>query len=567
MPKLTLLPLNQTLDLEPGETVAEALQRLGVEFEEPCGGQGICGHCRVWVQEHERVPPTPHEAITEDQAGRGLRLACQITPRCDLTARLFAEPDPGSERILEADDLGVEQLAPAARVTQTEDGSFWLHYQGRPQPGHLETWDADDSPKGLGVDLGTTTLVVTLVCLRSGTALATDSAINPQNRFGHDVMTRITKGSSPEGLAELAREVRAGLNRLVESVCARSRCDPSQVVDVVIGGNTTMLQLAAQIDPAPLGRSPFAIGISGGESYRAEQFGLVVNPAARVYLPPVAHAFFGSDVSAGLTTCDGFFDGPEIRLFIDVGTNGELSLSTPKRWIFSSAAAGPAFEGMGISSGMRAAAGAIDAASIAGETLELRTIGNAPARGICGSGILDVVACLLKLGVLDPSGRMRRPADSAGLTPFVASRLQEVDGKAAFCLAEDVFFTQQDVRQVQLAKGAIRTAIDMFLSETGTSPSAVDEVLLAGAFGSSLRARSLQIIGMIPPGMADRVSFLGNTSLRGCVGLLLDAEKRRFIERKMEDMEHLSLAERPEFMEQFLCQMSFPDPSLSPADR
>ncbi|GAB4279059.1 MAG: ASKHA domain-containing protein [Deferrisomatales bacterium] len=556
MPTITVLPWDKRVEARPGETLLAALQRAGVDIESPCNGQGICGRCGVWVSDPHRVPETPHRTIGADQAAQGLRLACRVTAEGDLEV-VLPEGAALNARILEGEKISGVVLAPAVRV-QAEGGRFLLRYEDGPaEP--LEGWEDGWVPKGLAVDIGTTTLVVSLFSLATGEELATASCLNPQTRFGHDVLSRIQKGSTPEGLRELAEAVRGGIGRLVEETCAASGSDPREVLDAVLGGNTTMLQLAAEIDPAPLGRLPFAVGLESDRVYPASRFGLRLHPRARVYVPPVAHAFVGSDITAGLLSCPGFFDGDRPLLFVDIGTNGEMALSSGGQWLVTSTAAGPAFEAMGLSSGMRAATGAVEAVSTDGETLEVRTVDGVPPKGICGSGILDLVAVLLELEVIDPTGRMREPGETQGLPPAVAERLTLFEGQPAFRLGEGVTFTQQDVRQIQLAKGAIRTGIDMLLSETGVPLEGLEAVVLAGAFGYHLRPKSLETIGLLPPGAGSKVTFAGNTSRTGCAQMLLDASSRRALGERMGRVRHVSLAEGLEFQERFVENLAFPE--------
>lgn len=578
MPKLTILPSGDTVQIQSGETVRDTLSRLGIEIEGPCNGKGICGQCHIWVESPEDVPETPHENLTRKQLRKGLRLACRVTPQRDLTIRLPDEVCIDGEkayqreqyRILEGDQFSDIPSA-SGQATRTEpsfekkpepavfvykdNGVNWIRYNRKIKM-RLDIWQDGFLPKGLAVDLGTTTLVLTLVSLDSGEELATASGLNPQIRFGQDVMTRIQVGSSPEGLAELTEAVRMGLNHLVKEVCEDSKSQSSEVLDIVVGGNTTMLELAAGIDPAPLGRVPFTVDINGGQSYRIQHFGLDVNPAAQVYIPPITHAFVGSDISAGLLMCNGFFRPEGSILFVDVGTNGEIGLSREGRRIVTSTAAGPAFEGMGLSSGKRAGVGAVERVETDGDTIRTYTVGDAPAKGICGSGIIDLTACLLRLGIVDYTGRMKSAKDKKGLSQQAASDLMELGDKPAFCIGEGVYFTQEDVRKVQLAKSAIRTAIDMLLEKIGTT--VPDEVFVAGGFGRSLRPESLEAIGMIPRGIGSRTSFMGNTSRLGCNSLLLDSSLRGFIEQQMAEVEHVQLVDDPDYMDRFVENMNFP---------
>lgn len=578
MLKLTILPSGDTVQVQGGETVRDALSRLGIEIEGPCNGKGICGQCHIWVENPEDVPETPHENLTREQLRKGLRLACRVIPQSDLTIRL---PDdvcidedkthhreqyqilegnqfsdiPSAPRQSTRTEPSLEEKPEPAAFVYKDNGVNWIRYNRKIKK-RLDVWQDGFLPKGLAVDLGTTTLVLTLVSLHSGKELATASALNPQIRFGHDVMTRIQVGSSPEGLAGLTEAVRTGLNHLVKEVCADSKSQSSEVLDVVIGGNTTMLELAAGINPAPLGHVPFTVDINGGQSYGIQHFGLDVNPAAQVYIPPITHAFVGSDISAGLLVCNGFFRPEGSVLFVDVGTNGEIGLSREGHRIVTSTAAGPAFEGMGLSSGKRAGVGAVERVETDGEAIRTYTVGNAPAKGICGSGIIDLTACLLRLGIVDYTGRMKDSKDKKDLSPHVASDLVELGGKPAFRIGEEVYFTQEDLRKVQLAKSAIRTAIDMLLEKIGTTMP--QEVFVAGGFGRSLRPESLEDIGMIPRGMGSRTSFLGNTSRLGCSRLLLNTSVRGFIEQQMAEVEHVQLVDDPDYMDRFVENINFP---------
>lgn len=562
MVNMKVLPSGETIKLKTGETVRDGLQRLGIELETPCNGEGICGQCGVWVEDPEDIPETPHEKITLDQGVKGLRLACRLVPERELTIHVPPEIANDTRRILQeavnAEGTSGERIRPGARVYY-KDGCYWIRHDSDWEPEKLTIWKYGFSPKGLAIDLGTTTIVATLVSLVTGKELASASMLNPQIKFGHDVMTRIHKGSTPEGLEVLAQTVRGGINRLIRDLCDDAESHPMEIVDMVIGANTTMLQLVLMMDPSPLGRLPFAASIKGGESFPVQKFGFEANDACRVYIPPVVHAFVGSDISAGLLVCDGFFDHSTATLFVDAGTNGELGLTANDKCMVTSTAVGPAFEGMGISCGMRAGVGAIEAVFTADKSVLLGTVGNAPARGICGSGIIDLVACLLHFDVVEKTGRMRRPSNNFGIPEPIAAAMEEINGFAAFQVTESVHFTQEDVRQVQLAKGAIRAAIDLFLEETDTSKDSIHSIVLAGGFGYSLEPESLEAIGMIPSGMAKKVVFAGNTSRLGCVRLLTDTSERRYIEEKMCTVEHISLAERPEFMERYVENMRFPE--------
>ncbi|MFO7965539.1 MAG: ASKHA domain-containing protein [Desulfobacterales bacterium] len=577
MAKLTIFPIEKSIYTRRKETVREALNRIGVDFETPCNGQGICGKCIVRVSPADDAPETPHPDISEQQAREGLRLACRLVPQKDLNVYLLSDDLGDDHRILTGaryrdDDVNARhgshkrnflhskpvigiKTHPAGRVAE-KNGKFVFTYDGI----HREivmSWMEGTSEKGLAIDIGTTTLVVSLVTLKEFRKLSTASSLNPQIKYGHDVISRIQMGSTEEGLKALSDMIHEALNLLIEEVCENAGSHPQEIIDVVIGGNTTMLQIAAGIDPAPLGRVPFTVGIEGGRTYSAKRFRLNVNPVARAYVPPVAHAFIGADISAGLLVPKGFFESGRNMLFIDIGTNGEMGLSVDNRWFVTSTAAGPAFEGMGVSGGMRAQIGAVEAAKLKNTSITIQTIGNAPPIGICGSGIIDITAVLLKAGVIDASGRMRRPHEKDELLIGLSERLVEIDNKAAFRIGNDIYFTQEDVRQVQLAKSAISSGIDILLEEAGIEPDQLDRIIIAGGFGFSLNPDSLEAIGLIPSGTGPKVYFAGNTCLIGCVRLLRNIEYRRFIEKQMNRVSHLPIESRPDFMDRYVENMEF----------
>ncbi|MDY6904710.1 MAG: ASKHA domain-containing protein [Thermodesulfobacteriota bacterium] len=557
MTTLTVLPFKKAIDVQEGESIHDALFREGIALETPCNGQGVCGQCRVRVESPGDIPETPHENMTEADMAAGVRLACCLVPERDMTVHVLSEVADDSEfAILEGEPTDLLNNCDPVVSIQESDGDTVLQYGSDEIP--LTRWEPGFSPKGLAIDIGTTTIVVNLICMVSGEDLSTASSLNPQIGMGHDVMTRIQTGSTPEGLKSLADAIHDGINRLITDTCKDAGANPHEILDVVLGGNTTMLEIAGNINPEPLGHVPFTVDLEGGKHYPATDFGLTgLNPDAQLYIPPIAHAFVGSDISAGMLVCKGFFDPAANVLFIDIGTNGEIALQAGDKTLITSTAAGPAFEGMGLSSGMNARIGAVDTVETTDHNaLVFHTIGGAPARGICGSGVIDLTACLLRLGVLERTGRMIRPDQAHDLHEDIAACLCDVDDMPAFEYGEQIYFTQKDVRQVQLAKSAIKTAVDVFIKEIGNP---IDKVVVSGGFGHTLNPESLAEIGLIPVDLAPKVSFAGNTSLLGCRRMLLDESARSFIEKQMAAAEHLSLAERPDFMEAFIENSEFPE--------
>ncbi|HMA84525.1 MAG TPA: ASKHA domain-containing protein [Desulfosalsimonadaceae bacterium] len=564
---ITINPIQETVEARPGETLRDILLRNGINIEGPCNGQGTCGQCGVWVESPADVPYTAHKNISAEQAKAGLRLACQVSPRTDMTIRLpedfsrDAQRIKETQQILEGERISWGRVASAVKIFENK-GQWFLRYDGLAEDIKIPGWRGNMAPKGLAVDLGTTSMVVSLISLGTGEELSTASMLNPQIRYGHDVISRITHGSTPQGLEALFQAVSQGLNRLIREACQDSGTNPKEILDVVIGGNTTMLQLAAAINPAPLGKIPFRVDIKGGTSYPAERFGLAVNPVARTYIPPIIHAFIGTDVTAGLLMSGEFFKADTRVLYLDVGTNGEIAINNQGQRFAASTAAGPAFEGSSLSSGMRAGLGALSGASTDGYQLELTTIGHVPVKGVCGSGIVDLVACLLDLGVVDRTGRMKTNKEELQVGPEVLDRLERIDGQPVIRLGRSTVFTQQDVRAIQLCKGAIRATVNILLEKAGLQATELERIIIAGGFGFHLNARNLERIGLIPHGTSNKVEFAGNASRSGCVWLLNDIVYRRFLESHVADIGHVSIAGYPGFMDLFVECMEFSFPEI-----
>jgi len=406
------------------------------------------------------------------------------------------------------------------------------------------------------VDIGTTTLVASLVDLRTGVEAASESALNPQALHAQDVLSRIQLGSSPEGLALLQGELIQELNRLVAVLTTEVGVAPHHIYEAVLSGNTAMLHLAAGVNPEPLGQFPYTPALRGGQHLLAQDLGLALHPQALVYLPPILSAYVGADITSGVlaTRLD---QAKGVTLFVDIGTNGEMVLAVDGRLAATSTAAGPAFEGMNITCGMRAARGAIEGFAVEAGAIVVKTIGHAEALGLCGSGLVDLVGELAYTGALGPSGRFAKSHPQ----PELHGRLETVEGKIRFQVAGPVHLTQKDVRQVQLAKGAVRAGIELLLKSEGLSPSDVDRVLIAGSFGYHLRTRSLVNLGLLPPEFADRVEFVGNTSKTGGKAFLLNASLREEMAELAKRVTLVELANDPTFEKTFVAALAFPEPA------
>jgi uncharacterized 2Fe-2S/4Fe-4S cluster protein (DUF4445 family) len=404
---------------------------------------------------------------------------------------------------------------------------------------------------GVAIDLGTTTVAASLHDLGAGSRLGDGSALNPQVAFGHDVLTRVSRAIAGDADALRAAAV-SGIRRLVRDLLADVDAVEADVEATVVVGNPAMIHLLLGLDVTPLGGSPYRGALTESRVLAAREAGLPGGPGASVFVGPGVSAFVGSDAVAG-ALATGLAEREGDALLVDLGTNGEVVLHTRGGTFAASAAAGPAFEGVEISSGMRAEEGAIERVRYEDGTLIVTTIGGGAAVGVCGTGLIDAVAAMLDSGVLDATGRLT----AAG--PLAANVIETNSG-AAFVLAEGVSLTQQDVRALQLAKGAVKVALDVVLDTADIGSDSVAEVMVAGAFGSASSAASLVTIGAFPAVWGDRVTFAGNAALAGAERMLLDPASRERAREFALGVKTVPLAPRPDFQKRFLAALDFPSP-------
>jgi uncharacterized 2Fe-2S/4Fe-4S cluster protein (DUF4445 family) len=521
MIRVHFMPDEISVLVESGATLLEAARLAGVMIEAPCNGAGHCGKCGVMVPVSHLENLHIHETSQGAENDAGWVLACHAELTGDVTVTILQQQEKGLvvigsgiSRKVEIAPYISKRYEPELDETDVYAGGDVLQHE----PGNTTAANF-----GIVIDIGTTTLVVAVIDLDSGQEIATASALNPQSLHAQDVLSRIRFASAPQGLDQLQRELVATLNSLIEQTARESGISAEQVYESIFSGNTCMLHLAAGVDPAPLGKIPFTPSISGGFHLPAAELGLHISPKGIIYLPPIISAYVGADISVGILAADlNKLSG--VSLFIDIGTNGELVLAVNGALTASATAAGPAFEGMNISCGMRAASGAIERVAFTPEgTMEIGVIGGVEPVGICGSGLMDLVAMLLKHRIIGPSGRLAAPVGAAD------ELLQLLEGEGAsrsFRIASHVTLTQKDVRQVQLAKGAIRAGIELLLAGAGLTAANLDRILIAGSFGFHLSEESLLILGLLPQESAGKIRFLGNTSRSGGEMLLLNHHLR-----------------------------------------
>ncbi len=474
-------------------------QALGAGMEMPCGGQGRCGKCRVTVRGAVSEPGAAERAhLTADELAAGVRLACQARVRGDCAVTLR--------------EAGGDQIRLCGAMPPFA-----------PRPAYRR-W-------GAALDIGTTTLAA---CLYGpgGERLAQASAPNPQSRWGADVISRIGAALQGEGPA-LAAAVRAALDGLVREMAAQAGLPADGVDRYVVTGNTAMLYLLTGADPGCLSHAPFEADRLFGETMAAAALGLP--GAGQVYLPRCMAAFVGADITCAALAAE-LCARPGTRMLADIGTNGEIALWHDGRLLCCSTAAGPAFEGAGLSMGMPGRAGAVDHVTVESGALRAHVIGGAAPRGICGSGVVDALACLLETGDLDETGYLEE--DPAPIAPPV-------------CLS------QKDVRMVQLAKSAVCAGMRTLLKTAGLDTGAVEELAVAGGFGSYLSVASAGRIGLLPPELTDRVRVLGNAALAGASMLLLDPAFVPAAETMAKAARAVELSTDPGFMQAYTEGMFF----------
>jgi len=524
---VTILPDNTTVSVETGTPLVEALTRSGIRLTLPCGGEGRCGKCLVRI---EADPPPPTESdrrfLRDPALAEGLRLACGVSVSGDMTVHV-----PSALRMDEAgdhwDDVRIS--------TDQREG---------------------EERMGLAVDLGTTSIAAALVSLDTGRIRAQSSTLNPQAPYGADVITRINAASkNPEDLATLQGLVNNAVNDLSDRMTGRLGINPDRIDCITVAGNPTMEHIFFGIDPASIAFAPFSPVFTDAQKKRAGELGLKAAPDAEVYLFPVISGYIGGDTLAFIHSAR-MQNSDRVVLGIDIGTNGEIVLSTGKRILACSAAAGPAFEGAQITHGMRADLGAIEEVIIADANVAIAVKGDVPPRGICGSGLFDAVSQMLEARVLTETGRIT----PKGVERTLADRIVKNENGTEFILYSNngstLGVTQKDIRQVQLAKGAIRAGAEILLMEASLAWEDVDRVLIAGAFGNYLKPESIVGVGVIPPSLTDSIHFVGDAALTGAVEAT-DRAAREEIETLAKRIKYIELSSDARFNERFIERLSF----------
>ena len=527
--RVRVVPQEREITVRRNALLLDALRAGHLDVVASCGGRGACGHCRVRFLSEPPVPTqSDRRALSEEELEAGWRLACQ-------------------HRLSDSVEVWVGFPSTSAADTKLKLGG-----PGRSRP--MAPGCGTSAGYGVALDLGTTTLVGHLIDLTSHDVVSSLNLLNSQIPYGADVVARIAHASTPEGQRHLVATLQQDVRVLVSSLLDASGVKSQALTSGWIAGNPTMLHFLTGADPSSLGRAPFAPRFRGGLSIPAADLGVDAAPGTVFSTAPIVSGFVGSDA-----VCAAVFAGlghtAKTVLMIDIGTNAEILLAHAGRLYATSAAAGPAFEGVGISCGVPARAGAVFAVKPA-RGLQLETIGETEPAGFCGTGLIDLVAVLLESGLIAPSGKLVSDPDAE------AALAVEVQGDRVALRNTDLSLTQKDVRVLQLAVGAMRVAIHQLMSAAGITSSDVKSVIVTGTFGFSLSPGSMCALGLIDPGWQDLVTTSPNAAGEGAVQCLLSKEARGNVQEIAARIRFVELETSEAFQDRFVAALRFPDPLL-----
>ena len=596
---ITYEPHEKSTRVPEGTSLFSGAHWIGLPIESSCGGRGTCGKCKVKITGEAEVTDADHRELKQTEIDQGWRLSCkQLVSRdtvcfvpelmrkpkaatMGLHRMVVLEPNvvrvtltldeptievprDDMERLREAlhaegygldpDDVETLRMVPPRIQDRTEVVAIMCGE-------HLVDIEPPDAPAvayGVAIDLGTTTVVATVMDLGSGMAVGVASGLNRQAQFGGDVISRIAHSmKGADELEELRAAAVGTVQAILDEAIAEAGIDHEHVYEIVLVGNATMLHLLMGIDAKQIAVSPFSPVWREALDLRAADIGLRIHPRGRLAFLPALGAYVGADIVAGLVAT-GIAREPRCRLFVDVGTNGEIALGTGERTVATAAPAGPAFEGAQLKCGMRAADGAIEQV-ILGDTVELKVIGDMEPVGLCGSGLIDAVAQLRLSGLLNAGGRMlsREAAEAAGHP--LAHHIIKVEDALAFRLHGEIYLSQRDIRELQFAKAAVATGIRSLMEETDVRADDLEEVLLAGSFGSYINPESAVIIGVVPSVSVDKIVAAGNAAGEGAKMTLLSFRERQIANELPTRVEYLELSAVPGFNDNFVTATMFPE--------
>ncbi|MBN1383361.1 MAG: DUF4445 domain-containing protein [Elusimicrobia bacterium] len=531
--KVTFQPDNSAVFVPAGTTLKDAAVLAGILTDFPCGAQGKCGKCKVWVKEGLFRPNLAEKKLLSlNELKKNIRLACQAKVKSDTVVFVPKKSQVNRKKLL---------ISPIYKKVKVKR-KFRPNY-------------------GLALDIGTTSVSGVLIDLNTNRELSVVSETNTQLVYGADVISRINHAvSNDNGLSDLQQKIIGVINRIIDRLSIESRINKTDINDVTVVGNTAMQHFLMGFSVKGLAALPFEPTCKDHINVKAKRLKIKVNPEADIYIFPCIAGFIGGD-TVGMILALNLHRNKGVNLAIDIGTNGEIVLGSKEKLLCTSTAAGPAFEGAHISCGMRAVESAIESVYVSNEGVFCRTIGDVSAEGICGSGLIDIAAELVKFGIVDKMGRFIDK--NIGLAPALLNLLIQRNGQSAFLIAEDkiknkkIFLSQKDIRELQLAKGAIYSGIQILKTELGVNNINIKRLFISGTFGNYIDKKNAQVIGLMPDMPLEKVVFVGNAALAGAKLALVSPGTRREIETIIKKVEYIELSVRPDFNSEFVKSMQF----------
>ena len=542
--EIIFYPIKISGRVPKGITILEAARMLGIPVESPCGGTGKCGKDIVQVRINKTLDTV---------------LACKTVVENDMEVTLPSQEKKDDMKIIDGfftKDSRQYNMNPSVKKELVHYGNGLYSTRVYANDNLIATEEGDTQSRmyGIALDIGTTTLVASLVDLQNGNILENSSVLNPLVYYGHDVMSRIKYATShKDGLFRMHGELISAINFLISFLSSEKDIKPENIYQVIAAGNTTMQHIFLNKEIRGIGEYPYTAEILDTFTTTAKELAIAIAEYAPVTTFPCFSAYVGGDIVSGLLAIH--HETLELpALFLDIGTNGEMVLFLDNQIVATSTAAGPCFEGVTISSGMRASVGAIEHVRL-GEKVFFDVIGGGKPRGICGSGLVEAVSELVRVGLVNSRGRLQ--SIGSDIAVKYGKYLFEKDGRRYFRLAENVSISQEDIRQVQLAKAAIRAGVEILLATCNIKSEELKTVIIAGAFGYHLKDESLFRTGFLPPLKNARILYVGNSSLEGAVQALLNKKLIHDASRIARTVQVMELSQIPEFEGVFVREMHF----------
>lgn len=623
MIRVNILPDNKNIEIEEGATLWAAVLTSGIKIDSICGGKGICGRCKVLLKRGITEPTAQEiELLSPEEIKKGIRLACQTVPYQDCTIEILSDNriesqsvsplnreenikdfhssfrlDTNVEKVFLALDKPTlkdqgsdwERIAEALSQAKSKDASYFkvplsllkilptLLREAdfkitaalcKDEVIAIEKGDTTKKVFGMAFDLGTTTVACYLIDLKTGKEVTVLAKANSQISYGDNIISRIDFVQNTEnGLSILQKEIVNTINELIVETIQTSGISRDDIYEITIVANTCIHHLFLGIIPIYLAPAPFIAVLRGGLYLRAKEVpGLNLNRETNIYMPSLISAFIGSDILAGVLF-NNMNNKKENSLLIDLGTNGEIVLNRKGELWACSTAAGPAFEGVGISFGMRAAKGAIDRVELTKDTISWHTIGESiNPKGICGSGIIDLISEMLRIGLIDKNGKLINRAECpTGIGEEIKNRLVNKNGANIFLLVKkdeteedrEIYLSQKDIREIQVAKAAIASGIKILLKEVVLETKDIGKLFLAGSFGNFIKIKNAVKIGLIPALPLNRINSVGNAAGKGAELALCSRKIREIGEEIYKDVKYVELSTHPDFSKEFMDTISF----------